>query len=190
MLGSRLSRLAVVVLLSHMLTACQLSLPLIARSETSPEPVSGGLGLARAAWDHQYGPAQNDIGSSAFYSVAQDRSAFVSFTPFRGGLASRVKMIEVHLPFVTLADDDVQILVGSLLPPDATFLDRLNERVRGRTVVTDRYSSQSLSELSTSVCGSKVVGGLRPGDITISQAREGQPARPVLVDFYWHCPDV
>src|SRR5688500_9471196 len=119
----RITRLFILGFVTLVLAVSLLLLTPTFRFSSSPEFVWGGLGLTKDAWEIRYDQGQSDIGSSAFYRVGPDSSALVAFTPFSTGMSGRVKMIEIHLPYVTMAEDEIQSLVASVLPPDAILLE-------------------------------------------------------------------
>lgn len=160
-----------------------------ANDNVSADVVFGGIGLVRDEWEQRYGPGKSTVSSSAFYKVGSDLDADVIFTSAERRPPQRVKQIGIHLFSARVTEQEVRSLSAQFLPSDAVFVERTSERVRGRTIATDRFASESMGRLFSATCGRPWGSDHRPGDVLVSQMLEGQPERPVVVHISWHCPD-
>lgn len=180
------------VVISSVIVAWWASSALAADPDHASDIASGGLGLTHDTWDEHYGPSTSVHPSSASYRVAMDDAAQVSFTSPAGRQPRLVRTIEIHLPWVLLTDDEVQSLAHSLLPSDVVYVGRSRQRIHGRTIVTDRFTSESLRQAFPAACKLGPRSSLRPGDVLVAQTLESTPQRPVErpvdVSVYWHCP--
>ena len=160
------------------------------RVVSTPSVVSGGLGLSREAWNNRYEPSNNVSSSSTlmFYRVAWDDHATVYFTAATNQSPDLVTGIEVRMPLNAPSIDEARDTALGLLPQDAVFVDSSRQAFGGRIVLTDLYSSDSLSQMFLVACKPRAGLGARTEQASISYAVDRRSSRLAMATISWACP--